>query len=129
MLRLGRDREELRIVDDQQGGPTEARDIADAILAMAALCRRPGFAAWGVHHFAGAPSTTWHGFAQAIFAAARGPAPRLVPIMSREYPTPATRPLNSTLDCSRIRHVFGIEQPNWRASLARILRDLDETPS
>jgi len=126
MLRLGRDRSELRIVDDQKGGPTEARDIADAILAVAAACRRPGFSAWGTYHFAGAPATSWYGFAQAIFERARGPAPRLVPITSSEYPTPAKRPLNSMLDCSRIREVFGVAQPDWRSSLARVTAELEK---
>jgi dTDP-4-dehydrorhamnose reductase len=126
MLRLGRERGELRIVADQTGGPTEAHDIADAIIAMADACRRPGFSAWGDYHFAGAPSTTWYGFAQTIFERARGPRPRLVAIASRDYPTPAARPLNSTLDCRRIREMFGIEQPDWRGSLARVLADLEE---
>ncbi len=123
MLRLGRERSELRVVADQTGGPTEARDIADAVIAMAAACRRPGFSAWGVYHFAGAPSTSWHGFAQAIFERARQPRPRLVAIASRDYPTPAARPLNSTLDCRRIREIFGIEQPDWRSvAVARLGR-------
>ncbi len=126
MLRLGRERSELRIVDDQRGGPTEARDIADAIIAMAAACHRPGFSAWGIYHFAGAPATSWYGFAQAIFARARGVRPRLVPITSRDYPTAATRPLNSTLDCSRIRQVFALEQPDWRTSLLRVMAELKE---
>jgi dTDP-4-dehydrorhamnose reductase len=124
MLRLGQERPELRVVDDQRGGPTEARDIADAVLAMAATCRRPGFSAWGTYHFTGAPSTSWYGFAQAIFARAEGLAPRLVPIDSREYPTPAQRPLNSTLDCSRIREVFGLNQPDWRISLSRVMDEI-----
>lgn len=131
MLRLGRERGELRIVDDQIGGPTEARDIADAILAIATACRRPGFSGWGTFHFAGAPNTSWYGFAQAIFARAiigraTGTAPRLVPIASAEYPTPATRPLNSMLDCRQIRQVFGIEQPDWRTSLDRVVAEVEE---
>lgn len=125
MLRLGRERGELRVVADQTGGPTEARDIADAVIAMAAACRRPGFSGWGVYHFAGAPGTSWHGFAQAIFERAREPRPRLVAIPSRDYPTPAARPLNSTLDCRRVRETFGIEQPDWRASLSRVMADLE----
>jgi dTDP-4-dehydrorhamnose reductase len=125
MLQLGRERSELRVVADQMGGPAEARDIADAIIAMAA-CRRPAFSAWGVYHFAGTPSTSWHGFAEAIFERACQPRPRLLAIASRDSPTPAARPLNSTLDCSRIRETFGIEQPDWRASLARVMADLGE---
>jgi dTDP-4-dehydrorhamnose reductase len=128
MLRLGRERSELRVVADQQGGPTEARDIADAVIAMSELCRRPGFDAWGIYNFAGAPSTSWFGFAQAIFERARGPCPRLVAIPTREYPTPAARPLNSSLDCTRIRDVFGLRQPDWRVSLTRVLGALEEAP-
>jgi dTDP-4-dehydrorhamnose reductase len=126
MLRLARERCELRVVDDQTGGPTEAGDIADAIMLMAARSRQPGFAFWGTYHFAGRPSTTWHGFARAIFARAAKPVPRLVPIKSRDYPTPAVRPLNSMLECGRIRRVFGIDRPDWRRSLARVMADLGD---
>ena len=126
MLRLGRERGELRVVDDQQGGPTEARDVADAILVMIAACRRPGFAGWGTYHFAGRPSTTWCRFARAIFAQTGGPAPRIVAIATRDYPTPAARPRDSTLDCRCIRDVFGIEQPDWRPALGRVLARLGE---
>jgi dTDP-4-dehydrorhamnose reductase len=126
MLRLGRERSELRIVDDQKGGPTEARDIADAILKMAGICREPGFQAWGTYHFAGSPSTTWYGFAQAIFERAKVAAPRLVPIASSDYPTPAKRPYNSVLDCSKIRRVFAIAQPDWHTALSRVLEALGE---
>ncbi len=126
MLRLGRERDELRIVADQQGGPTEARDIADAIIAMAKASRQASFAKWGTYHFAGAPPTSWYGFAQGIFEHACGRPPRLVPIATRDYPTPAARPPNSTLDCSLIHHVFGLDQPDWRASLSRVLADLGE---
>ena len=129
MLRLARERRDLRVVDDQIGGPTEARDIADAILTMAAACRRPSFDAWGVYHFAGAPATSWHGFAQAIFARAKGPPPQLTPIASRDYPTPARRPRNSRLDCSKIGRVFGIEQPDWRVALSRVLGAIDDVPT
>jgi dTDP-4-dehydrorhamnose reductase len=125
MLRLGRDRRELRVVDDQKGGPTAAGDIAEAIMVMAARCLEPGFAAWGTYHFAGRPSTSWYGFAQTIFARTAKPAPRLVPIASRDYPTPAARPLNSMLECGRIRRVFGIDRPDWRRSLSRVMADLE----
>jgi dTDP-4-dehydrorhamnose reductase len=129
MLRLGRERSELRIVDDQKGGPTEARDIADAILAIAAACRQPHFAGWGAYHFAGAPTTTWYGFAQAIFAQTREPAPKLVPIASQDYPTAAKRPSNSVLDCGKIHDRFAIPQPDWRIALKRVVTQLEkETP-
>jgi dTDP-4-dehydrorhamnose reductase len=124
MLRLSRERDELRIVDDQVGGPTEARDIADAILDMAAGCGHPEFEAWGVYHFAGAPSTSWYGFARAIFERVAGPSPILTPIASGDYRTAAARPLNSVLECTRIRRAFHIEQPNWGTSLDRVLSAL-----
>ena len=126
MLRLGHDRSELRIVNDQVGGPTEAVDIADTILTMIAASRRPGFDAWGTYHFCGAPSVTWYEFARAIFEHAGGHSPALVPIASREYPTPAKRPQNSRLDCGKIAQTFGIAQPDWRRSLERVLRTLGE---
>jgi dTDP-4-dehydrorhamnose reductase len=126
MLRLRHERGELRVVADQEGGPTEARDIADAILAIAVACRRPGFTGWGTYHFAGAPCTSWHGFAQAIFERAPGPAPRLVPIAARDYPSAATRPANSVLDCSRVHRIFGLGQPDWRVSLSRVMVELGE---
>jgi dTDP-4-dehydrorhamnose reductase len=126
MLRLGRGRSELRVVDDQKGGPTKARDIADAIMVMAARCRRSGFADRGTYHFAGAPDTSWHGFAQAIFERVAGPAPRLVAIGSRDYPTPSARPLNSLLDCSSIRNVFRLDRPDWRSSLSCVITHLQK---
>jgi dTDP-4-dehydrorhamnose reductase len=126
MLRLGRERSELRVVDDQKGGPTAAGDIAEAIMVMAARCLKPGFAQWGTYHFAGRPSTSWYGFARAIFARAAQPAPRLVAINSRDYPTPAARPLNSMLECGRIRRVFGIDRPDWRRSLSCVMAELGE---
>jgi dTDP-4-dehydrorhamnose reductase len=128
VLRLGREQSELRVVDDQTGRPTEADDIAGAILKMAAACRRPGFHAWGTYHFAGAPSTTWYGFARAIFERTNGRSPRLVPIASDEYPTPARRPLNATLCCAKIRRTFAIDQPDWRTSLSRVLAVIDAAP-
>jgi dTDP-4-dehydrorhamnose reductase len=126
MLRLGRERAELRIVADQLGGPTEARDVADAIVAIAEAVRRPGFAGWGIYHFTGAPGISRHSFAAAIFAGTGRPAPRLVAVATRDYPAPAPRPLNALLDCGRIRQVFAIDQPDWRTSLMRVLRDLGE---
>lgn len=126
MLRLGREQSELRIVDDQRGRPTEATDIARAILTMASACRQPGFKGWGTYHFAGTPTTTWYGFARAIFDRRNGRSPRLVPITSEEYPTPARRPLNATLCCAKIRRTFAIDQPDWRTSLSRVLAVIDE---
>lgn len=116
MLRLGAEREELRVVADQRGCPTAAADIAAAIVRLAGADH-----GWGTYHYSGAGPTTWHGFAEAIFAgaAARGakvPA-RVTAIGTADYPTPAVRPANSVLDCSRIDRVHGIVARNWREAL------------
>jgi dTDP-4-dehydrorhamnose reductase len=126
MLALARDQRELRVVDDVTGAPTEARDIADAILTMAHAIDRPGFTSWGTHHFAGAPDTTWCGFARAIFERSSLRAPEIIPIRTAERPEPARRPMNSTLDCSKIAAKFGIARPDWHPSLTRVLAVLAE---
>ena len=122
MLRLGAERPELRIVADQRGGPTAAADIAAAILAIRERALAPGFDGWGTFHFAGAPATTWHDFAAAIFAEKGGAAPALHPIATSDYPTPARRPSNSVLDCGKIGRVFGLAQPDWRRALSAVVR-------
>jgi len=127
MLRLAEEgRAEVAVVDDQRGAPTFADDLAAAVLAMAPrLLRSPaGDAAFGVFHLAGAPDTTWHGFAAAVFAglAARGRrAPALGAIPTAAWPAPARRPADSRLDCARIAAVHGIARPDWRPALARCL--------
>jgi dTDP-4-dehydrorhamnose reductase len=128
MLRLGREREELGIVGDQAGGPTPAADIARTLLELARRALR-GDAVWGTYHYCGAPATTWHGFALAIFeaAAAKGlldRPPRVKAIATADYPTPAQRPVNSILDCASIRATYGIEQPDWRAGLDAVLEQM-----
>jgi dTDP-4-dehydrorhamnose reductase len=124
MLDWARDRGTLRVVDDVTGAPTEARDIADAILPMAEASLRPGFASWGIYHFAGAPDTSWCGFAREIFARAQRRVPEIVPIRAAERAEPARRPMNSRLDCSKIAANFGIARPDWRPSLSRVLAAL-----
>lgn len=126
MLRLGRDRDTLRIVDDQVGGPTPARDIAVACLRLAdGLATDPGRT--GIHHFAGAPDVSWAGFAREIFDRA-GIACTVEGIPTAEYPTPAARPLNSRLDCAALEADFGIIRPDWRAGLDDILKELGAVP-
>jgi dTDP-4-dehydrorhamnose reductase len=124
MLRLGRGRDALRVVDDQTGGPTAAGDIAAALLAMARALHdgAPG----GTYHFAGAPDVTWAGFARGIFARA-GLEVAVTGIPSSDYPTPARRPANSRLDCAALEADFGIPRPDWRAGLDRVLAELAGT--
>lgn len=126
MLRLGRERPELRVVADQHGAPTFAADLAAAAVAvLPRLVAAPaGDPVFGITHLTGAPYTTWHGFAAAIFEAAarRGqPAPRLSAITTDEYPTPARRPANSRLDCTRAATLLGIPPADWRAGLEACL--------
>ncbi|ROU07277.1 dTDP-4-dehydrorhamnose reductase [Lysobacter enzymogenes] len=118
MLRLGGEREELRVVADQRGSPTPTWLLADAV---ARILER-GIAEPGVRHLAAAGETTWHGFAEAIFAAAVADgrlarAPRVLPIATAEYPTPARRPAYSVLDTRMLREEYGLELPDWREGL------------
>jgi dTDP-4-dehydrorhamnose reductase len=122
MLRLGSERPELRVVDDQHGAPTAARDIAGAIVSVARAIAN-GNAIWGTFHFTGSEPTTWCGFARAIFAGSGQPV-KLVPITTAEYKTAARRPLNSVLDCERILRSYGIPQPSWKAALDHALAEI-----
>ena len=125
MLRLGSERDSLRVVADQIGGPTSARAIARACLTMAeGLRNRPTLA--GTYHFAGGPATSWAGFARAIMARA-GLDCTIEDIPSAAYPTPAQRPLNSRLDCSTLAR-FGLAQPDWQADLSDVISELKGRP-
>ena len=129
MLRLGKEREELRVVDDQFGAPTSAADLAEAILRIAGTLAAGGQDAhYGTFHYSGAGVTTWRGFADAIVTSAAGWAGSrawVTPIATVDYATPARRPCNSALDCSKIGLVFGIEPVPWTAALDRVLLQLE----
>lgn len=126
MLRLGRERSQLKVVADQHGGPTAAADIAAALATMGGRILTGGAVSWGTFHFCGAPPTTWYGFTREILERALPPGsrPELLPITTADYPTPARRPANSVLDCRRIGGEYGIVQPDWRLSLQRVLDQL-----
>jgi dTDP-4-dehydrorhamnose reductase len=86
---------------------------------------------WGTYHFSGAPAVTWHGFAQEIVAHTAPrlrQVPQVTPIGTADYPTPARRPANSVLDCTKIERQFGIRQPDWRATLGVIVETLQTNP-
>jgi dTDP-4-dehydrorhamnose reductase len=125
MLRVGAERDRVRVVADQRGCPTTAADLAEAILAIAAHLRagwRDSFA--GVFHAAGSGETTWHGLTVATFEEAEkfGARPPLVEaITTAEYPTKAKRPADTRLDCGKLATVFGVRLPDWRDSLARTI--------
>ncbi|WP_345853826.1 dTDP-4-dehydrorhamnose reductase [Shewanella algae] len=125
MLRLAQSRDELSIVGDQFGGPTYAGDIADALIAMMQHLEQGKQANWGVYHFSGMPYASWFDFANAIFREAVQhdvftKQPKLSAIPSSAYPTPAKRPANSRLDCSKIKNQFGIEPSDWNTALNNI---------
>lgn len=124
MLRLGRERGSLAIVSDQIGGPTAAADIAEVCMSIVAQLKDDP-AKSGTYHFSGAPDVAWADFARAIFAQA-GLSCDVEDIPTDAYPTPARRPRNSRLDCSSTARVFGIDRPDWRRSLSRILSQLKE---
>lgn len=132
MLAAGAQRPDLRVVADQHGHPTAAPDLADAIAAILARVRETGWreAYRGVFHAVAEGHTTWHAFAQAIFATARpfgGPSPAVHPIATAEYPTKAIRPADGRLDTTKLRATFGVALPPWQDGLARVIHALHST--
>ena len=133
MLGAAQKNARLRVVADQQGCPTAARDLAVAILAVAARLRdgwQDRYA--GVFHAAGTGATTWHGLAEALFedAARYGhPVPAVAAIATADWPTPARRPPDSRLDCAKLSEVFDVRLPEWRSGLSRTVAELLATPS
>ena len=130
MLRLGAERDELRIVDDQIGAPTSAADLAKAIMTIGrriTLDKDPD--CFGTFHFSNAGETSWRRFAEEIFRQAPWAKirARVMPITAAEYPTPARRPTNSRLDTSKIGDVFGVIPTRWQDSLTSVLTQLQET--
>lgn len=129
MLRLGAERDSLRIVSDQHGAPTCADDIADVLLELATRSVHGENLAYGTYHYCGQPMTTWFSFAEKIFLHAVNlglltKTPVLTPIATEEYPTPAKRPKNSRMDCSLFESTFGLTTKSWEDGLIRILAEL-----
>ncbi len=123
MLRLGAERAELRIVADQQGSPTAAPDLADAIASVLTRIRETGWQApyRGVFHATGTGFTNWHAFAEAIFTGFGGPKPVLHAIATADYPTKAVRPADGRMDGTKLRETFGVQLPAWQSGLERVL--------
>ena len=128
MLRLGETRDMLNVVADQYGNPTSALDIADALLLVADhWSDGSDLGADQIFHFAGTGTTNWAEFARAIFAQANdkgGPSAEVTGIPASDYPTKATRPANSRLDCTKFEETFGHASPPWQDSLAVTLKRL-----
>ncbi len=142
VLRLARQKEELRMVGDQFGAPTWARTLAEATTVIIAKSaeRRTASGSWqnGIYHLTAAGQTSWAGFAQAILEDYEalldwpadtgefgGPlkARRVVPITSDQYQAAARRPRNSVLCNSRIQAAFGITMPDWRGQLRLAMQE------
>ena len=126
MQRLLQEKPELRVVADQIGAPTWAGTIANSTLALIERWRANEVANWGTYHLSAQGETSWFGFAQAIGEALRQqgkPCATLLPIPSSDYPTPAARPLNSRLDCSRLQRDWGVSQPDWQTALRECLAE------
>ena len=126
MIRLGRTRDALGIVADQEGGPTYAGDIAKTLITIAQqyAARKP--IAWGTYHYSGLPHISWFGFARHIFTEVEKAKlyekaiPQLNAITTADYPTPAKRPANSKLDCNKIELAFGVAASDWQLALKNI---------
>ncbi|HPR45369.1 MAG TPA: dTDP-4-dehydrorhamnose reductase [Ottowia sp.] len=129
MLRLARERERLTVIDDQWGAPTGAELIADVTAQAAARLRQaPGKA--GLYHLAAAGATTWFEYAKYVLAEAQRAQPAIemkvtevTPIATRDYPTPARRPHNSRLDCTRLQAAFDLRLPPWQDGVRRMLAE------
>jgi len=133
MLRLGRERDALRVVADQFGAPTWARDLATATATLLPKWQTAQFdpALSGIYHLTAAGRTSWHEYALEIFrlagqwdAALAQRSPSVLPISTAEFPTPAKRPANSVLSNEKIRQVFGVQLPDWQNSLAICLKEV-----
>jgi dTDP-4-dehydrorhamnose reductase len=120
MLRVGAERPELGVVDDQVGCPTSAHDIAEALLHLSSMDAN------GTYHLAGADQASWHEFAEAIFAAAELTT-IANPISTADYPTIAPRPANSRLDSSALADATSVRLPGWRDSLPNVVSAILDT--
>ena len=128
MLRLAAARERLQVVDDQIGAPTGAELIADISAHVLRSALADGGCS-GTHHVAAAGETSWHGYAAFVIEQARRlqqtlRVEEIVPIPSSAFPTPAMRPLNSRLDCTRLCATFGLTLPHWQTGVRRMLEEV-----
>ena len=122
MLRLASNNNELSIIKDQIGGPTCAKDIADALWKIASDFYA-GNGITGIYHFSGKPNSSWANFASEIFSQTHQDI-KIKQILTKDFLTKAKRPLNSRLDCSSLRIDYGIKQPEWKKGLTNVLANL-----
>jgi len=128
MLRLGRQNQKIEVVADQFGSPTSATDLAEVLLHLASYVLKRSAIPWGTYHYCGEGVTTWYEFANNIFKIACRheclQLTRLKPITTEEFPTPAQRPMNSSLNCARIKRKFDIHPKPWRISLRLVIEQI-----
>lgn len=128
MLRLGAERDVMRVVADQRGTPTHAGDLAQVLVLMLARLRADDDARSGTWHFTNAGETTWHGLACHIFRCAAGlglKVPRHIEaITTADYPAPARRPRDSRLDCTATDAAFGLRRRRWQDAVSDIVAQL-----
>lgn len=120
ILRLSKELKKIKVVDDQYGGPTSSKSIAEALLVIAIHIKDSNFNNWGIYNFSGSPNVSWYQFAEKIIQI-NGLSVPLEPIKSRDFRALASRPANSMLNCEKIKKVFGISQSNWFNELDNIL--------
>lgn len=123
MMKLGAERDSLNVVADQTGTPTNARDLAIAILNIAAYSESDKFEA-GIYHYSNEGITTWYDFTIAIHQATDITTCKVSPITTEQYPTKAKRPKYSVLDKSKIKNTFSISIPKWEDSLNECVKEL-----
>lgn len=128
MLRLAENRDELNVVADQFGNPTDAADLAEGVLIAARkVTANDGFSDFGVYHLTGSGSTNWSGFARQIFRVSgqrNGPDATVKDIATEDYPTQARRPSNSRLSNQKFARIFGWQMPDWQSSCERTVKAL-----
>ena len=121
MRRLGKERDELKVVNDQRGGPTSADCIANVLLGITSQYLQGKVISWGTYHYAGLPIVSWYEFAEEIFEAEdKAHRPKLIPCASTEYLTKAQRPKNSALSTARIKREMEVIDCDWRKALSGI---------
>ena len=125
ILKYGSEKETLRVVFDQVGTPTYAADLAESIMFIISRVIRNQIAFnAGIYHYSNEGVCSWYDFATEI-ASESGLKCKVIPILSREYPTAARRPSYSVLDKKKIKENYGIEIPHWRASLKKCINVLE----
>lgn len=126
MINAGAKNPQLKVVGDQSGNPTSSDDLAAAILAVIEKLQQGWQDAYaGIYHAAGSGATTWHGLAVATLKEAEKagrPMPEILAIRTEDWPTPATRPQNSCLDCTKLQNTFNVTLPNWHDSISQTVK-------